>query len=124
MAKVLDKVAELLRRGEAVLIYPEGGRSRTGRVDIEAATYGTGRLVSQVPGCRVFCVYLRGRRQETWTDAPARGDVFDVASRVIEPKSERKGLRGSVEISKQIVACLAEMEKQHFEVHAADGAAR
>ena len=49
VAKTLDKVGELLRHGESVLIYPEGGRSRTGRVDTEAATYGTGRLVSQVP---------------------------------------------------------------------------
>lgn len=115
VAKTLAKVAALLRQGESVLIFPEGGRSRTGRVDTEASTYGVGRLVSQVPGCRVFCVYLRGRDQETWTDMPARGDAFDVHARTLEPKTDHKGLRGSVEISKQIVGCLAEMEKRHFD---------
>lgn len=115
VARTLEKVAELLRRGESVLIFPEGGRSRTGRVDTEASTYGVGRLVSQVPNCRVFCVYLRGRNQKTWTDTPARGDVFDVHSRVLEPKSDHKGLRGSVEISRQVVTCLDEMEKRHFD---------
>jgi hypothetical protein len=115
VAKTLEKVAELLRRGESVLIFPEGGRSRSGRVDTEAATYGVGRLVSQVPGCRVFCVYLRGRDQETWADTPARGDAFDVYSVSLEPKSDHKGLRGSVEISKQVVGCLADMEKRHFD---------
>jgi 1-acyl-sn-glycerol-3-phosphate acyltransferase len=115
VAKTLEKVAELLRRGESVLIFPEGGRSRTGRVDTEAATYGVGRLVGQVPGCRVLCIYLRGRNQETWTDTPAHGDAFDVYAASLEPKTDHKGLRASVDISKQIVARLAEMEQRHFD---------
>ena len=115
VAKTLDKVAFLLRRGESVLIFPEGGRSRTGRVDTESAAYGVGRLVSQVPGCRVFCVYLRGRSQQSWSESPPRGEVFDVTASSLEPKSERGGLRGSVEISKQIVNRIAEMEERYFD---------
>ncbi len=115
VAKTLEKVGFLLGRGESVLIFPEGGRSRTGRVDHEGAAYGVGRLVSTVPGCRVLCVYLRGRRQETWTDSPARGDVFDVTSSVLEPKTDHKGLRGSVDLARQIVGQLAEMEARHFD---------
>ena len=115
VGKMLEKIGLLLQEGESVLIFPEGGRSRTGRVDEEAAAYGVGRLVSQVPGCRVFCVYLRGRGQETWTDTPARGEVFDVYSSELTPKTDHKGLRGSVEISQQIVGRLAEMERTHFE---------
>jgi len=115
IAKTLDKVGFLLARGESVLIFPEGGRSRTGRVDQESAAYGVGRLVSSIPGCRVFCVYLRGRNQESWGYSPSPGDVFDVYSHVLEPKTDHEGLRGSVEIAKQIVGQLAEMESRHFD---------
>jgi len=101
IAKTLDKVG--------------GGRSRTGRVDQESAAYGVGRLVSSIPGCRVFCVYLRGRNQESWGYSPSPGDVFDVYSHVLEPKTDHEGLRGSVEIAKQIVGQLAEMESRHFD---------
>lgn len=115
VAKTLEKVGFLLARGESVLIFPEGGRSRTGRVDREAAAYGVGRLVGSLPGCRVFCVYLRGRKQETWSVSPRSGDVFDVYSSVLEPKTDHQGLRGSVDIARQIVGRLAEMEARHFD---------
>ncbi len=115
VARVLDKVALLLGLGESVLIFPEGGRSRSGRVDEEAAAYGVGRLVNHVPGCRVFCVYLRGRRQETWGGSPRRGEIFDVRGSTLEPKTDHKGLRGSVEVSRQIVRRLADMERSHFD---------
>jgi len=115
VARTLDKVAFLLQQGESVLVFPEGGRSRTGRVEPENAAYGVGRLVSQVPGCRVFCVYLRGRHQESWSERPVRGEVFDVAASSLEPKTDHRGLRGSVEISRQILQRLAEMEREYFD---------
>src|SRR5262249_5294947 len=43
VAGVLGRLVYLLGRGEAVLVFPEGGRSRSGRVDVENATYGVGR---------------------------------------------------------------------------------
>lgn len=115
VAEVLGKVGFLLSRNEAVLIFPEGGRSRTGRVDSENAAYGVGRLVSSVPGCRVLCVYLRGQSQESWSDAPARGEVFDVSVSCIEPKSDQRGLRGSLDIARQIVLRLTELEQAYFD---------
>src|SRR5262249_10167430 len=39
---VLARIGWLLSRGEVALIFPEGGRSRTGRVDTAARTYGVG----------------------------------------------------------------------------------
>lgn len=109
-ALVLARVAHLLRKGDAALVFPEGGRSRTGRVDPEAAAYGVGRLVKAVPGCAVLCLYLRGRGQDTFSAVPKRGERFAGEIAVLEPKSDAGGLRGSLEIARQIVGKLAEME--------------
>jgi len=115
VARVLEKVEYLLSIGEAVMVFPEGQRSRTARVQLESAAYGVGRIVSSVPGCRVLCVYLRGEGQREMTNAPARGEVFRGRTALIEPKSDERGLRGSLDISRQIVAKLAELERSHFD---------
>ena len=114
VAKVLEKVRFLLARREAVLVFPEGGRSRSGRVEVESAAYGVGRLVGSLPGCRVLCVYLRGEGQASWSDLPRRGERFHVAVSLIEPKSDQRGLRGSLDVARQITAQLAEMERRYF----------
>lgn len=115
VANVLERVRYLLTRGETALIFPEAGRSRTGRVEDSNAAWGVGRIVGAVPGCRVLCIYLRGRAQETWGDFPVRGDTMDVRITCIEPKSEGRGVRRSREIGQQIVRQLQCMEQDHFE---------
>jgi 1-acyl-sn-glycerol-3-phosphate acyltransferase len=115
VALVLEKVRFLLQMGEVVMLFPEGQRSRSGRVELESAAYGVGRIVAAVPGCRVLCVYLRGEGQEAMTDAPAVGEVFRGRSALLEPKSDERGLRGSLDISRQIVAKLVELERSHFD---------
>jgi 1-acyl-sn-glycerol-3-phosphate acyltransferase len=110
-ALVLAHVAQVLRDGDVALVFPEGGRSRTGRVDPDAAAFGVGRVVKAVPGCSVLCVYVRGAGQATMSDLPARGERFRGALSVVEPKSDASGLRGSLEIARQIVSRLAEMEQ-------------
>jgi hypothetical protein len=115
VAKVLEKVRFLLSRGQAALVFPEGGRSRTGRVEVEAAAYGVGRLVTALPGCRVLCVYLRGEGQQSWSDLPRRGERFRVSVACIEPKSDQRGLRGSLDVARQITTRLAELEQRHFD---------
>lgn len=112
---VLRKLIYLMGRGEVALVFPEGGRSRVSRVDTEAVTYGVGRVVKALPGCRVVCVYLRGEGQETWSSAPRRGERFHVQAQVFEPKSDQRGMRGSLDISHQILSRLAEMERRHFD---------
>ena len=108
--RTLARVTWLLERGDVVLLFPEGGRSRSGRVELDSAAYGVGRVVKALPGCRVLCVYLRGEHQEGWSDLPRRGERFHARLAEIEPKSDRTGLRGSLEIARQIVARLSEME--------------
>lgn len=111
----LGSLVYLIASGEAGLVFPEGGRSRTGRVDTDAVTYGVGRIVKALPGCRVVCVYLRGRHQATWTDRPVTGERFRAAIEVFEPKTDQKGLRGSLDITRQILGRLAAMERRHFD---------
>jgi 1-acyl-sn-glycerol-3-phosphate acyltransferase len=115
VGRVLARIAWLLSRGEAGLMFPEGGRSRSGRVDAQASTYGVGRIARALPGLRVLCVYLRGDGQATWSDFPARGERFRVRVEELEPKSDHGGLRGSLEVSRQILAKLGDMEQEHFD---------
>jgi hypothetical protein len=115
VAAVLERLMALTRNGEVALIFPEGRRSRSGRVEVENAAWGVGRIVGALPECRVVCVYLRGRKQETWSQAPARGDVLDVEVECIEPKSDARGLRRSRDFSRQIVTQLASMERKYFD---------
>ena len=115
VGRVLARFSWLISRGETGLMFPEGGRSRSGRVDTAATTYGVGRIVRGLPEARVVCVYLRGARQDTWSDLPARGERFRVRVAGLEPKSTRSGLRGSLEVSQQVLGKLAEMEQEHLD---------
>ncbi len=111
VAEVLGRVSHLLARGELALIFPEGSRSRSRRVDVESAAWGVGRVISGLPGCHVLCVYLRGHAQESWGRIPARGDRFHVDLSCIEPKSDHRGMRRSRDLSRQVVPELARMER-------------
>lgn len=111
---VLAKVCHLLRRGELVMLFPEGTRSRSGRVDPCAVTYGVGRILQKVPDCRVLCAYMRGRGQETYSDFPKRGETFELELEVMQPQTALGGLRGARDCSRQIVAKLKEMEDRYF----------
>jgi 1-acyl-sn-glycerol-3-phosphate acyltransferase len=114
IARSLARVAHVLRRGEVALIFPEGGRSRSGRVDAGASTTGAGRVVKSVGDCRVLCVYLRGESQASWSARPRRGERFRVRAECFEPKTDRVGLRGSLDLTRQILARLARLESEHF----------
>ena len=96
-------------------MFPEGGRSRSGRVDAEATADGVGRLIKEVEGCRVLCVYLRGDAQRTWSNLPARGDTFTIATRLVEPRTDLRGLRASRDLATQVVRHLVEMERDYLE---------
>ena len=110
--ETLAQAAWLLRRGEAVLVFPEGGRSRSGVVERSAVTYGAGRLLAAAPGTRVLCVYLRGERQAAMSDLPARRQRFRVAWAELAPSSTEQGLRRALDCTRQIVAALAALEER------------
>ena len=115
VAAVLERVIHLTQRGETALVFPEAGRSRTGRVEPDSGAWGVGRIVGAVPGCRVLCIYMRGDRQETFSDFPKRGDRIYVDSICIEPKSDARGARRSRDLAQQIVNQLVRMEEKYFD---------
>lgn len=113
--KTLDKCVYLLRNGHSVMIFPEGGRSRTGRINKESFSYSVGRFVKDVKNCKVMCMYMRGDKQESYGFIPAWGDKFSVHIEVFSPERiEGSGLRVQREYATQIIDCLAQMEEKYF----------
>ena len=112
--RTLDKFTHLLERRELLLIFPEGGRSRSGAFDEAAVTYSVGELVLARPGTKILCVYMRGRAQATWSNFPARGDTFDPLVTLLDPPPVEPGRRGARTIAQAIGARLAGMEAQYF----------
>jgi len=110
-----DRCLYLMRKRESLLIFPEGGRSRTGRVAVEKASYGVGRLVANAPDCRVMCIYLRGDGQETWSGIPRFGERFTMKIEPFEPEMDGKGLKAQRSCALQIVGHLARMEEEYFD---------
>jgi len=110
----LNKIVYLLKMGHVTMIFPEGKRSLTGKIDTSDFSYGVGRLVQKVKDANVLCVYLRGRTQTIQTDCPQKGDKFHLALEMIKPKSEAVGLRGAKDLATQIIHKLSMMEESYF----------
>ena len=114
ITQVLNKLMFLLRRGDACMIFPEGTRSRTGRVDPEAVTYGVGRVVIGVPNCDVLCVYLRGDGQDQYSNIPKKGENFTVMTKLITPTYSGTGRRAMRDISASAISVIRGMEEEYF----------
>jgi 1-acyl-sn-glycerol-3-phosphate acyltransferase len=112
--EVLDTLRYLLHRGELCTVFPEGGRSETGRIEMENVRYGVGTILKGLSDYRVFCVYMRGRSQEGMTDMPPRGDSIYFDFKVITPQSIQKGRRAERDIARTIIEKLKEMENEYF----------
>ncbi len=110
----LDKCVHLLEGKDCLLVFPEGTRSRTGRVDQEDFSYGVGRFLQYAEDCRVMCVYLRGEGQKTYSDFPRFRERFSMDVAVLKPSTEKKGLRAQRDYAGQIIRKLGEMEEAYF----------
>lgn len=108
----LAKVKFLMSENETILIFPEGGRSRTGRVNPELASYGVGSILQDFPDCSVLCVYLRGRGQESYSFFPKRRERFQCSVDLIKPRTAENGRRGSKDLTLQIMNTLKKLEDQ------------
>jgi len=111
----LDKVAFLLGRGQSVLVFPEGGRSRLGRVDTENFMYGVGRMLQESPEARVVCVFARGVGQRVYSNYPRPGETFVVRMKRVGPTTAFQGMRADRDLATQIIRHLREMEQEYFE---------
>jgi len=115
MKRVLEKCIYVLGRGQVMLIFPEGGRSRTGRINPENVSYGVGRFVQTFEDCRVMCIYLRGDGQDHYSNMPKRGEHFTVHVDVLTPKrTALNGLRAQRYYAEMIINHLAHMEETYF----------
>ncbi|MBA4395846.1 MAG: hypothetical protein C0394_00430 [Syntrophus sp. (in: bacteria)] len=119
MRQTLAKCNYLLGHKQRLMVFPEGGRSRTGRVDTEQFSYGVGRFVEDSGGdLRIMCLYLRGDGQTSYGTIPARGECFTVLVDVFKPeKSSQTGLRAQREYAGRIIGRLAEMEERYFDIY-------
>lgn len=112
--RVLENVKALLARGDSVLIFPEGGRSRIGRIDVENFSYGVGMITQSLPNVRVMCVFARGLGQKEYSILPRKGESFFVEFKLLNLTLKSKGLRGAREIALQVIENLAAMEHDYF----------
>lgn len=111
----LEKCEWVMRHGQSLMIFPEGGRSRTGRIDQEGFSYGVGRFVSEFENCHVMCIYLRGDRQVSYSTFPRRGERFTMIVETYEPeRGNSGGLRAQRAYAEQIINRLAKMEESYF----------
>jgi len=113
--KALDKCIYLLEHGHTIMIFPEGGRSRTGRINKESFSYGVGRFVKDLESCRIMCMYLRGDKQKSYGSIPAWGEKFTVMAEVFVPRPVGgSALRAQRDYAAQIIEQLARMEEEYF----------
>ncbi len=115
--KTLDKCIYLMRHNHNIMIFPEGGRSRTGRVNKDGFSYGIGRFVKEVENCRIMCIYLRGDKQESYSIIPTWGERFTARVEVFKPVAVEGGLRAQREYAAQIIKQLVQMEERYFGLH-------
>ena len=108
--RTMAKVTALLQAGEYLCIFPEGRRSRSGRLAIDQAVYGVGRLLMRVPTSQVLCVYLRADRGKGFGNFPKWGSHFYWDVDLINPVTTEPGMRGTREMTQQIMARLKRME--------------
>lgn len=107
---VWEKISYLNRLGESLCVFPEGGRSRTGNLDRDAAMYGIGQLVQSNPRTLVLAVYLRGKRQNTYSFAPKWGDRIFIDWRLVKCQIS-EGRKAQRDITMQIFDQLELLEK-------------
>ena len=95
-------------------MYKVGGNFGQRRQNKGPLSYPWVGDLKELGSCRVLCVYLRGDRQRSWSNMPAAGDTFSIATRLIEPRTELRGLRGSRDLANQVLRQLVEMEEEYL----------
>lgn len=107
------KLRYLLTQHQVVCLFPEGGRSRTGRVAAQAPYQGVGRLLQEAPGAVVLCLYMRGDQQLTFSAWPRRGEVFSVLASVLRPEMTA-GAQGRKAMTQAVIAELQRLEESYL----------
>ncbi len=112
---VLNLCRYLLAKGNVVLIFPEGQRSRSGRFDVDRLRFGPGKILASLENARVLCVYLRSESQETYSNYPPKGANFKMKMKLVEPDLTGPSKRAaSIHAVRHLGSVIAEMETEFF----------
>lgn len=121
----MEKLLHLLKTGHYVMLFPEGTRSRTGRLNRDDFGYGAGQLVNESSIKQVLCLYIRPDRQEKAMRFPPKRSKITLALKLIEPTSEANRSKARArDLSREIMATLASMEDEYFQTRESDDAHR
>lgn len=112
---VLNLCRYLLAKGNIVLIFPEGQRSRSGKFEMNSLRFGAGKIISALGNADVLCIHLRSPQQKSFSNYPPKGARFQLRMRKITPVIEglTRKLAG-IEATKQIGAEIEAMEREFF----------
>ncbi len=114
---VRSKIEYLLQKGQYIMVFPEGTRSASGRVNSQDFNYSVGELYQIVPHVKILCVYMRTDHQIAKSKFPPKGNPISISMKLMTPETRETGLRASREISRQIIKTLVEMEQEYFSSH-------
>lgn len=112
---VLNLCRYLLAKGNVVLIFPEGQRSRDGRFSADRLRFGTGKILTSLKDARVLCVYLRSPLQQTFSNYPPKGSRFHLNMQLIRPSVDGPSKKqASVAAVREIGTVIQRMEAEFF----------
>jgi len=115
---VLNLCRYLLAKGNIVLIFPEGQRSRDGRFDVSRLRFGTGKILTSLENARVLCVYIRSPLQKEFSNYPPKGSRFSLNMKLIQPSVDGPSKKqASITAVKEIGAVIEQMESEFFATH-------
>lgn len=113
-SKSMAKLRYLLSKNESVCMFPEGGRSRSGRIEPEECSYGVGTLMAEQKVNNVLLVYLRGRQQKSFSFFPRYGESFYIEAEWGTFTTEHSGRRAARDLTLQVMTELKGMEDAYF----------
>lgn len=112
--QTMSTASHLLQKGHHIMVFPEGTRSDTGRVNDKNFVYGVGQLHldSELP--QVLMVYLRGKQQIKATKLPVKGEQFTIDMKLVEIHSDQKGRRAMRDVASKMIGALIELEQLYW----------
>lgn len=114
----LEKVKGILARRQSIMLFPEGTRSSTGRIETENFAYGIGKIIDDLRKAghqpKVLCLYLRGKSDYWKTYRPPRGEKFFIDAEPVDLETAHTGMRAARDLATQIIHRLVAMETKYF----------
>ncbi len=111
----MEDASYLLNTGQYVMVFPEGTRSHTGRINTENYVYGVGKLHADSPQSELLCVYLRGDKQQKASKMPKKSEQFSIQLKLVSISTELSGRRAMRDVATQMIDHLSRMETAYMD---------